>query len=90
MSIFEHDRPQYSVGETIQRGYRAQQVLDDELFREAYEAAQWSLVEQWADQAGTLEHREACWAGLHAMEAIRNQLRIVVSEGDFAAKKDKS
>lgn len=90
MSIFERAPKAYTQGEMIERGFRAERLLDDEMFREAYEGAQWALVEGWVNQNGTsLEHRETCWAGLHAMEAIRQRLREIASEGEFARVKDK-
>lgn len=86
MSIFDRDPEHYSIDEAKARGQHAARLLEDHILKEAFEGAEWALIEGWARQDSTLEQREKCWAGIHALEAVRTQLRVIVGEGQFAAK----
>jgi hypothetical protein len=87
MSIFERQRPIYSELEQIERAHQARRLLADPILTEAFDEAEWSLVQGWADQRSTKEEREARWAALHYLEIIRNNLRTIIADGEFAAAK---
>lgn len=86
MSLFEREPEYFSDDEAVARGQHAQRLLDDPLFAEAYEEAQWELVKQWAHQESNPAKREACWAALQGLDQIHKALRVIVGNGQFAAK----
>ena len=62
--------------EDIRKGRRAQQILDDPVFREALEMADEQIIEEWRE-AETTEEREHRHAQQKALPIIKRQLRVL-------------
>ncbi len=75
---------EHSLGEVIRRGEQASAIMDSPVYREAVERAAENLYDQWLG-AKEIADREAAWSKTHALEAIENELRGIVSDGEVAA-----
>ncbi len=75
---------EHSLGEAIRRGEQASAIMDSPIFREAVERAAENLYEFWLS-SNKIEDREAAWSKTHALEAVENELRGIVSDGEVAA-----
>lgn len=83
MSLFDGREESRSLEEIQAAGIRAAQVLDDEVFQEAWEEAEMAIVKRWLGFK-TTDERESCWYAMQALEAVRAQLRTIQSNGEVA------
>ena len=68
----------------IERGRRASEMLRDEVLLEAFDAAKAQFVEEWLASPET-ERQRAAWAKYHAVDAVQDDLRRIVADGQIAA-----
>lgn len=74
----------------IDRGQRAQMLLDDSVLQEALDAIEREVVDQWADcPARDKEGKEALWQLLKTSKKFRALLLGYVETGRFEADKFK-
>lgn len=69
------------------RGSRAQQILDDELFTEAFKALEASYIETWK-QTTVLDtaSREKLHLAVNMIGKVRQHLHLIVANGQLAKK----
>lgn len=67
----------------VARGKRAREILADDVFADAVEAAKNAFVAEW-ERAQTPEAREVAWYKKAALTAVIDQLHAVVGNGEFA------
>lgn len=69
----------------IQRGERAEQILNDPIFVEAFEETKQELVSQWENSpARDVEGREKLWLSLKLLQKVHGQLSSVMETGQLA------
>lgn len=87
MSILEKfNEPRSRTPEqALNRGRKAQAILEEEVFREAVEDAEISLILSWLDtEPDETAEREAQWAAMHALDELLRTLRGYVGDGEVA------
>jgi hypothetical protein len=68
------------------RGRRAQELLDDDLLKEAFNTLKEQLKNQWADSpVRDTEGREKLWLMLKLLESVEGHLSTVVTTGKMAS-----
>lgn len=65
------------------KGRRAQEILDDDVFKEAQEKARQSLISRWTQELDR-EKRDRLWHEYQALGATTTALRVFVGDGDVA------
>lgn len=71
------------------RGRRAQEILDDEVFREAVQMAEQQIKDEWAREASE-SRRESLWHQLQGGSPLTRALRTIAGRGDWAAHERKT
>ena len=72
--------------ERIARGRRAAEMLEDPVYLEAVAAARKAAVDRFLDSDQPDQTRAvAAWAMDKALSLVRDELRRILSEGQFAA-----
>lgn len=67
---------------TIQRGQRSKELLDDPLIDEAFTTIEESILQMWAESKETSE-REELWYTLAAAKRFKGIFTNAVSNGSF-------
>jgi hypothetical protein len=72
-----------SPQEALERGREARRILDSEVYAEAVDSARARAVEEWQ---ATMDPQEqyAAWAKARALSAVADELRRIISEGEYA------
>lgn len=66
------------------RGRRAQEILDDEVFREALAMADDLITEAWRKETSAA-NRESLWHQIQGGSPLTRALRTIAGRGTFAA-----
>lgn len=74
----------YTQQERIERGRRASEVLNSDVLAEAFAASRAQFIEEWLG-SNNPDAQLAAWAKVHALEAVKDDLRRTVSDGVIAA-----
>lgn len=70
------------------RASRAQALLSDDLFNEAFDALRQRYVDLWlGSDARDDDGRARCWLGVKNLELVKAHLHRVVSDGQIAVSK---
>lgn len=77
--MLDRDEPRYSREELIDRGFRAKRLLDDDLFREATEGAEWDTIRDWANTGDNSAHYK-----LQGIQAVIDYLNTMVGDAQVA------
>jgi hypothetical protein len=67
----------------VQRGIRAKEILEDDLFREMADTAFARITEEWKD-AGSVEVRERLHSEQAALRRLINEFRGLEANGKIA------
>lgn len=66
-------------------GSRAREVLDNEVFQQAYDAIETELIERWKNSpARDQEGREKLWMYLHIHRQLKENLTRIMEGGKLA------
>ena len=68
--------------DTIQRGQRSKELLDDPIIVEALTKIEDTIRQTWEDTTST-EHREELWYTLKGCLRFKEYLTIAVQNGEF-------
>jgi hypothetical protein len=69
----------------IRRGRHAQQLLEDDLFREAFRVIREEMLRAWEESpARDVEGRETLYLSLKMLERVRGYLQEVAATGQLA------
>jgi hypothetical protein len=63
------------------KGRRAQEILDDDVFKEAQEHARQGLISRWTQELDR-EKRDRLWHEYQALGATTTALRVFVGDAD--------
>jgi len=74
----------YTQQQRIERGRRASEVLNSDVMTEAFEVSRLQFIDEWL-QTAEPDRQRAAWAKVHALEAVKDDLRRTVSDGQLAA-----
>lgn len=66
-----------------QKGKRAQEILDDDVFKEAQEKARLDVIAKWTQETDPAK-REELWHRYQALGATTTALRVFVGDADVA------
>ena len=68
-----------------ERELRAKNLLENELFNEAFEVLKKELLSQW-EQSGShnIDQRESIWLAVRLLEKIRGHITSIVETGHMA------
>lgn len=70
----------------VERGRRAQALLDNELLRESVEKLKAYYLEQWAkSEAGDVTGRERLFVAYGLVDQVYAHLRVLVADGSISA-----
>ncbi len=69
------------------RAVQARGLLDNALFKEAFEAIEDGYVRLWKDHAKTPDERERVHIALKTLAKVREHLEVVIQEGKIADRK---
>ena len=83
MSFFDRKTVEYETAALAARGQHAKRLLADDVFIEAIDEAERTLMETWKESK-SVEVREHIWAGIHSLDEVSNALRKFQSDGEFA------
>jgi len=76
-----------NLREQMQRGNQAQQVLDNPAFVAALRALEDRYIREWAtSEPNEVEKREEAHRALRALNALTDELTILLDNGDVAAR----
>jgi len=64
----------------IQRGKRALEILEDEVFQEAFDAVKERLTRQWIDSKAE-DDRNEIWKTMKLLENVKWQLELYMEDG---------
>jgi len=68
-----------------QRERRAQTLIDDELFKEAFDVLKEDLMSRWQQSGSTdSEARESIWLAMRLLDRIRSHLTSIIETGHMA------
>ena len=68
------------------RAKHAQQLLDDPLFNEAFDAVEKACIEQWhATKTGDTEARERIWTMVKLNQRLKQHYLAIIDDGKMAA-----
>jgi len=68
-----------------QRERRAQTLIDDELFKEAFDVLKEDLMSRWQQSGSTdSEARESIWLAMRLLDRIRSHLTSIIETGRMA------
>jgi len=68
-----------------QRERRAQTLIDDELFKEAFDVLKEDLMSRWQHSGSTdSEARESIWLAMRLLDRIRSHLTSIIETGRMA------
>ena len=74
------------LGIARDRGFRAQELLNNSLLNEAFAAIEERYLSEWRSTKVTdQEAREAAWRALKTLDGIRDLLKRYVTDGKIAA-----
>lgn len=65
-----------TLDEQIQRGMKAEMILNDALFQEMVQDVEIQAVADWKF-AQSIAEREMCWMKVQALDAVMKELRAV-------------
>jgi len=66
----------------LQREEKAQNLLNNELFQEAFEVLKKDLMDRWSASGSTeLEARESIWLAMRLLDKIHGHLTSIVETG---------
>jgi hypothetical protein len=68
--------------DVIEKGHQAQRILNDPVFQEAVQAADDQFVYNWRN-APTIEDRERAHAMQAALQAVVQELEVIVGRADM-------
>lgn len=68
----------------VRRGRRAQEILNEEVLKEAFAACEEKYRLEWLSTADERK-QYAAWAKTHALEEVQQELRRIVNRGEYAA-----
>ena len=69
----------------IDRGYRAKHILEDELFKEAFDTIHNNLTLHWQQSiASDKEGREDAWRMLKALNEVKRFFQVAMETGKMA------
>lgn len=69
----------------VSRGQRAAEILDSELYIEAFDTLKARLMQQWADSpARDKEGRESLWVMTKLLENVKGHLTEIMETGKIA------
>ena len=72
------------------REEKAQALLNDELFNEAFEVLKNDLMNRWESSGSTeLEARESIWLAMRLLERIYGHIKSIVDTGHMSKMLDK-
>jgi hypothetical protein len=73
------------LDQEISRGQRAAEVLDNDLYREAFDTLKARLMQQWAESpARDKEGRESLWLMTRLLENVESHLSEIMQTGKMA------
>ena len=76
-----------SIEQRLNRGSRAREVLENEVFIEAFSAIEQEYIEAWkTSPARDEEGRQRIWLYLKALEKVKTQLTQTMETGQLAIK----
>lgn len=67
-----------------EKGRRAQEILDSEVFQEAERSARQQIMDEWAAESSAAR-RESLWHQLQGGSPLTRALRTIAGRGEFAA-----
>jgi len=74
------------LGIARDRGFRAQELLNNSLLNEAFAAIEERYLSEWrASKVADQEAREAAWRALKTLDGIKDLLKRYVMDGKIAA-----
>jgi len=74
------------LGIARDRGFRAQELLNNSLLNEAFAAIEERYLSEWrSSTAADLEAREAAWRALKTLDGIKDLLKWHITNGKLAA-----
>lgn len=68
----------------VHRHRRANAILNDPLFREAFDRAEEEFIQKWK-LADTTQERELMWTKVHALREVERYLRTTFAQGETVA-----
>lgn len=68
--------------DSIQRGERAKQILNDQIVQDAFQEIEESLIEIWKDNRCT-EDREELWYTLRGFQMFKQCFESTIQDGQF-------
>lgn len=78
--------PLMSEEDKVRRGMHARQIIEDEMYREAWSSLEKRLMDEWeATKPADTATRESIWHALKAHKAHRKRLESFMSDGKIAA-----
>lgn len=77
--------PTMSDEDKVRRAGKARQLIEDELYREAWSALEKRLMDEWeATKPTDTATRESIWHALKAHKAHRKRLESFMADGEVA------
>ena len=73
--------------DVVTKGERAQQIIDNDVYKEAVAGATKRIKDQWA-AATNADDRESLWHKLQAIEAVTTELKIIRDCGIVESRKN--
>ena len=70
---------------------KAQSILNDELFNEAFDTLRHELMERWKNSSThEVDAREQIWLGLQLLQQVRRHFESILETAEMSKHKDKN